>query len=1576
MRVEGYTKQDGTVVESYERLGSKKVDSIQQSHTAPRRETPSRYSNERKEVLEKKVSEASKVRELHRERWMKLRYTEKRAPDDLELRKSASDLNKALDVVDSLRVEIHTIESAQAVFEKTNSVARLPKVEIEGDLDVDQEYAQRLIAAYATRFGTDETEPLANRWRFVCKEKRSYGSQVTYTFEILPINDPVPVEGEILPEVPAREGYVYRGMSQEEWELIKKRGYVESLGLLNLGQEGLTFYGEADTASYYAGGFAPFSYAPTTGIRNVVIEIPKHLVMDSSDRSDIPASEFAHLGKVSIGEISTAYELIPEFNKRGIVEIIVDGYEGRVIREGSRFSPAVTTKGYVRTEVPPSAKAKSMIRKARVAGYTKKDGTVVQGYERAGIKARDEWKSGSGQRRPKYVNYTFNNPAYDAAEKEFFKIPANFRTQITEMFLAGGEQQRTVIESCSQEGIDASLVARYIRLGQLQSQENADRAKWKEAGPEWRPDDPSSSSSNAQIHSPKFKDWFGQSKIVNEDGSPRRLFHGSRQVFETFDLPKEGLINQLIGVHFAKDPSQTEAFSVGAYARSDAWSAGDDAVRRREGALSEDLRGSELIQTGGNTTASFVRMNKPFVVPSAGGSDQHSIAVHAYSTVYREHKDMFIWKNAAVDPTSSSFSDEQLSEAYDLLKSGKSTSHLPRGLQVSQSSIDKQGGDGLAAFCANRSQEFEHRTTEGQPWSIGKETRWANQVADAYREIMESQGYDGLIYENTSSNEVGLSGEIDHTAYIVFRPEQIKSAVGNNGDFDPNNPNPTKSMIRKGMVAGGLMKSQVWVKPYTKGDGTKVEGYYKQGGSGGDAPKVQARFGFDDRKDASLPSGLAGIRQEISEMQEAFDSLPARERAMDGVGLAQRGKGLGAEWKKAIDKLKAEEKELESLFYKNQTDTEAFRAWFGESEVVNEDGSPMVVYHSTDSDLFDKFEHDRPAYVSVLFSSVEVEREGFFFTQDRDASSQYGKNVMPFFLKAENIADMTGNTEEIEEAWHEAGNSTRWFHNVGDWEKFDEEDGKLWVEFLKSQGYDAAKIWDETPEGDEFASYVVFGNDQIKSADRNEGAFNPYDESNVKSMIRKGMVAGYTKKDGTVVKPYQTSRTKKADDALAPKNISSEWIKLTKLLNKFNDDGQHDLYDEMNAAKESFEQAVNDEAKQGQGESNKDYLARLTKKHDRLKSSHRNSEELRRQFPSRIHQLEKSNILLRARNTLGRARDVAKTKVEKEQIGIAPVLQSAKKLEEASAQNRGSHVLGRMNRDLRDEVMKAASTRKDESYEMFHARIARCRVFVSKEMNDASNTHQNILSAIDRQLTAANYRKQVTAKVVGQVGLHAKVGNPDPNSIIESQYYDGQKERSVEQFGLTPSEIAKLAGTTASADVEISYDGNEIGIKSEDGFSSERIIMKDRGGDPYIYNSWFSVNVKGEGLGSTILARQVQNAINHGFAKIKCSAARGNAMTGYYVWPLLGYDGPVPDKFSNPDRFRGPSRAEFEEEFKNLPENLKNATMVSEFFKTQEGMEFWKKWGLTFDATFDLSEGSYSRRWFAHRIERKENVAA
>lgn len=86
-------------------------------------------------------------------------------------------------------------------------------------------------------------------------------------------------------------------------------------------------------------------------------------------------------------------------------------------------------------------------------------------------------------------------------------------------------------------------------------------------------------------------------------------------------------------------------------------------------------------------------------------------------------------------------------------------------------------------------------------------------VADATKQlqaIIEANGYDGIVYLNrreglgTTANDPEPSAlEFDDftdaqfkqtfpgaaDSYIAFRPEQIKSAIGNNGDFNPANPN-------------------------------------------------------------------------------------------------------------------------------------------------------------------------------------------------------------------------------------------------------------------------------------------------------------------------------------------------------------------------------------------------------------------------------------------------------------------------------------------------------------------------------------------------------------------------------------------------------------------------------------------------------------------------------------------------------------------------------------------------------------------------------------------------------------------
>jgi len=61
-------------------------------------------------------------------------------------------------------------------------------------------------------------------------------------------------------------------------------------------------------------------------------------------------------------------------------------------------------------------------------------------------------------------------------------------------------------------------------------------------------------------------------------------------------------------------------------------------------------------------------------------------------------------------------------------------------------------------------------------------------IADNWKQ--KNSNYDGIIYQNEAEKE--LRGVQNPTAYIAFEPTQIKSAIGNEGTFDPTNPELNK----------------------------------------------------------------------------------------------------------------------------------------------------------------------------------------------------------------------------------------------------------------------------------------------------------------------------------------------------------------------------------------------------------------------------------------------------------------------------------------------------------------------------------------------------------------------------------------------------------------------------------------------------------------------------------------------------------------------------------------------------------------------------------------------------------------
>ena len=89
----------------------------------------------------------------------------------------------------------------------------------------------------------------------------------------------------------------------------------------------------------------------------------------------------------------------------------------------------------------------------------------------------------------------------------------------------------------------------------------------------------------------------------------------------------------------------------------------------------------------------------------------------------------------------------------------------------------------------------------------------------------------------------------------------------------------------------------------------------------------------------------------------------------------------------------------------NVTKSQQFKRWFGDwqndpanaSKVVNEDGTPKVMYHGTNAEftVFDRAQGKKKVHLNVF-------GDGNYFTALREGASRYGANVVEAYLDIKN----------------------------------------------------------------------------------------------------------------------------------------------------------------------------------------------------------------------------------------------------------------------------------------------------------------------------------------------------------------------------------------------------------------------------------------------------------------------------------------------------------------------------------------------------------------------------------------------
>lgn len=178
------------------------------------------------------------------------------------------------------------------------------------------------------------------------------------------------------------------------------------------------------------------------------------------------------------------------------------------------------------------------------------------------------------------------------------------------------------------------------------------------------------------------------------------------------------------------------------------------------------------------------------------------------------------------------------------------------------------------------------------------------------------------------------------------------------------------------------------------------------------------------------------------------------------------------------------------MMERKQIYTPEFKRWFGDSKVVDTNGQPLVVYHGTNAefDTFDvnKFGHWDNGTKWDFIEKKPLKDKGFFFTADKNTAQDHAEGAVEWEGGKPIVLDVYLRIEkpllvQVDEfkAKHKGYDTQYWY----DYLTF-----KLLHEY-EAGDYDGIIVTNPIDNNDKL--FVVFKPNQIKSASRNNGQFNP-----------------------------------------------------------------------------------------------------------------------------------------------------------------------------------------------------------------------------------------------------------------------------------------------------------------------------------------------------------------------------------------------------------------------------------------------------------------------------------------------------
>jgi len=474
---------------------------------------------------------------------------------------------------------------------------------------------------------------------------------------------------------------------------------------------------------------------------------------------------------------------------------------------------------------------------------------------------------------------------------------------------------------------------------------------------------------------PQFKRWFGDSKVVNEKGEPLVLYsgHGNLDLYGDAYDPKRGTAG---GFYATEDPAIASNYATGKLGEKEYYENGDQyRFQLKNGKFNKKLWQMELspeqqakvrefmadenLGGGSYDIEQYWKDNAQYdkdarrALARGGLRDLHSIwqflEYMGENIAYAKEGDAPYFQRQ----TSSTF--EKILDHLGIPWKSKLWSQpgvVPVHLRI-RNPLDASKPfppDLLAALKREARYERTVADSSDRHWTKdfplkewirsiedGNEY-WSTQIPKKALPVLKRFGYDGI-------KETGLKGSEGprQVNWIAFDPEQIKSATGNRGAFDPNDPNilhqsnkastefldDNRAIIRglqkpdissaaheiahvfRRDLDGNLLKSAErwagvqngeWKVPHEEKFARGFERYLREG----KAPTEQLRQVFAQFKEwlTNIYKTIKGspIEGKLSpEIRSVFDELLGGERTTSEPSTTSARKGMMAEDRAALD---------------------------------------------------------------------------------------------------------------------------------------------------------------------------------------------------------------------------------------------------------------------------------------------------------------------------------------------------------------------------------------------------------------------------------------------------------------------------------------------------------------------------------------------------------------------------------------------------------------------------------------------------------------------------------------------------